>query len=109
MGGSGRKLFISTSFGGVGVPLPFGAEVEPEVWPGLGPQDSGDVFVDIWGLSAVEYVSNSTRGLERRLDSRTGLFWYGRLKEHRGSVTGASTEFELDLFGKCSSEGVKDG
>lgn len=108
MGGSGRKLFISTSFGGVGVPLPFEA-VEPEIWSGLGPQDSGEVLVDILGLSTVEYVSNATRGLERRLDSRTGLFWYGRLKEHRGSVTGASTEFELDLFGKCSSEGVKDG
>ena len=50
LGGSGRKLFISTSFGGVGVPLPFEAEVEPEVWPGLGPHDSGEVLVDIFGV-----------------------------------------------------------
>lgn len=98
MGGSGRKLFISTSFGGVGVPLPFEAEVEPEVWPGLGSQDSGEGLVDIFWLSIVEYVSNATRWLKRRLDSRTELFWYGSLKEHRGSVGGASTEFELVFF-----------
>lgn len=29
---------------------------------------------------------------------RTGLFWYGSLKEHRGSVAGASTEVELGFF-----------
>lgn len=71
LGGSGRKLFISTSFGGIAVPLPFEAKVEPEVWPWLGPRDSKEGLADIFGLSTVEYVSNATRGLER--DSIRGL------------------------------------
>jgi hypothetical protein len=44
LGGSGRKLFISTSFG---VSFPFDVDVEPEVWPGLGPWASGEALVDM--------------------------------------------------------------
>jgi hypothetical protein len=55
LGGSGRKLFISTSFG---VSFPFGADVEPEDWPGLGPRDSaGAGLADISVGSVVSVIS----------------------------------------------------